>query len=103
MILMKLKIKPVFQERFSQNNQPNYNPTEVRRPSVDGFIDQLIKGKETVLDTSNSSFTVQDILKQGLESRHLPPIHLLRFSGNRAEWLEFIEKFFLPSPSKNFL
>ena len=38
----------VFLERFSQNNQTNYNPTEVKRPPVDGFINQLIKGKETV-------------------------------------------------------
>ena len=57
-------------------------------------MDQLIEGKETVLDTSSVSFTVQDILKQELESRYLPPIGLLRFSGNPAEWPEFIEKFF---------
>ena len=40
------------------------------------------------------SFTLQDILKQELESCHLPPIDLLRFSGNPAEWPEFIEKIF---------
>ena len=84
----------VLQERFSQNNQTNYNRTEVRTPPVDGFIDQLIEGKETVLDNSSASFTVQDILKQELESCHLPVIDLLRFSGNPVEWPEFIEKFF---------
>ena len=67
----------VFHERFSQNNQTNYKPTEVRRLPVDGFINQLIEGKETVLDTSSASFTVQDILEQELESCHLPPIDLL--------------------------
>ena len=75
----------VFQEKSSQTNQTNFNPTEVRRPSVDDFIDQLIEGKETVLGTSSASFTVQDILKQELGSRHLPPIDLLRISGNAAE------------------
>ena len=34
-----------FQERFSEKNQTTYNPTDVRRPQVDGFIDQLIEGK----------------------------------------------------------
>ena len=84
----------VFQERFCQNNQTNYNPTEFRRPPVDGFIDQLIEGKRTVWDTSSTSFTVPDIFKQELESRHLTPIDLLRFSGNPGEWPEFIENFF---------
>ena len=47
MIMMKSKIKiKVFQERISEANETNFNPTEVRRPSVDGFIDQLIEGKE---------------------------------------------------------
>ena len=84
----------VFQEIFSQTNQTNFSPTEVRRPPVDSFIDQFIEGKETVLGTSSASFTVQDILKPELESRHLPPIDLLRFSGNPTEWPGFIEKFF---------
>ena len=91
----------VFQERFSQNNQTNYNPTEVRRPPIDGFIDQLIEGKESVLDTSSASFIVQDILKQELESRHLLPIDLLRFSGSPAEWPELIENFFSPVHQKS--
>ena len=93
----------VFQENFSKNSQANYNSTKVRRPPVDGFIDQLIKEKETVLGTFCLSCTVQDILKQELESRHLSPIDLLPFSGDPAEWLEFIEKCFLQSPSKIFL
>ena len=91
----------VFQERFSQNNQTNYNPTEVRRPPIDGFINQLIGGKESVLDTSSASFIVQDILKQELESRHLLPIDLLRFSGSPAEWPELIENFFSPVHQKS--
>ena len=33
-------------------------------------------------------------MKQELESRHLTSIDLLRFSGNPAEWAEFIEKIF---------
>ena len=85
----------VFQEIFSQTNQTNFSPTEVRRPPVDSFIDQLIEGKETVLGTSSASFTVQDILKQELESLlEKKTRDLLRFSGNPAEWPEFIEKFF---------
>ena len=85
----------VFQEIFSQTNQTNFSPTEVRRPPVDSFIDQLIEGKEAVLGTSSASFTVQDILKQELESLlEKKTRDLLRFSGNPAEWPEFIEKFF---------
>ena len=42
----------VFREKFSQNNQRNYNPTEVLRPPTVDFIDQLFEGKETFLCTS---------------------------------------------------
>ena len=90
----------VFQERFSQNNQTNYNPTEVRRPPIDGFIDQLIEEKETVLDTSSASFTVQDNLKQELESRHFPPIDLLHFSGTPRNGRNSL-KVFSPQSAKN--
>ena len=47
---MKSKIKTVFREIFSRNNQTNYNPKEVRRSPEDSFINHLIEGKETVLD-----------------------------------------------------
>ena len=52
-----------FQEKFAQNNQTNYNFTEVRIPAVESFINQIIKGKETVLETSSAFFTLHDILK----------------------------------------
>lgn len=55
MILMNLKIKT----QFSKKDFPkNYIPAKFRRPPVDGFIDQLIQGKETVLDTSSASLTI---------------------------------------------
>ena len=102
MILMKLKIKPVFQEIFSQNNQTNYNPTEVMRPWVDSFIDQLIEGKETVLDTSSPSFIVQDILKQELVPSLAPnkPV-TFQWEPRGMTWIHW--NFFLSSPSKIFL
>ena len=93
----------VLLERFSQINQTNYNPTKVRRPPVYSFIDHLIEGKETVPDTSSGSFTVKSIFKQELESRHLPPIDLLHFSGNSADWPEFIESFFSRDHQKSSL
>ena len=93
---MKSKIKPQFSRKdFSKTTKQIITPQKlVDYQLTTIFIDQLIEGKETVLDTSSASFTVQNILKQKRGSYHLPPIDQLHFSGNPMEWLEFSEKFF---------
>ena len=93
---MKSKIKPQFSRKdFRKTTEQIITPQKiVDHQLTTSFINQLIEGKETVLDTSSASFTVQDILKQKLESHQLPPIDLLHFSGNPVEWLEFSENFF---------
>ena len=37
--------------------------------------------------------TVHEVLRQELDSKHLPPIELRHFDGNPAYWPEFIESF----------
>ena len=61
---------------------------------VDLFIDLLVEGQETILDTSSSeNITVLSAVHQHLEAKNLPPIELLTFDGNPTCWPEFIENF----------
>ena len=61
---------------------------------VDLFIDLLVEGQETILDTSSSeNITVLSAVHQHLEAQNLPPIELLTFDGNPSCWPEFIENF----------
>ena len=62
--------------------------------SVDLFIDLLVEGQNTILDTSSSeNITVLSAVHQHLEAKNLPPIELLTFDGNPTCWPEFIENF----------
>ena len=54
------------------------------------FIDNLVKGKETLITHVTQRFTSQEEIKQELELRNLPPVDLLRFDGNPVHWPEFI-------------
>ena len=57
-------------------NKPHSQP-------IDSFIDLLIEGQETVLSAVTSeNITVAAALQQELETRHLPPIDLIRFDAN---------------------
>ena len=50
--------------------------------SIDSFIDTLIGGRETVINTTiDQSSSTMALLERDLESRNLPPMELLRFSG----------------------
>ena len=61
---------------------------------VDLFINLLVEGQETILDTSSSeNITVLSAVHQHLEAKNLPPIELLTFDGNPTCWPEFIENF----------
>ena len=56
------------------------------------FIDLLVEGQETILDTcSSEDITVLSAVYQHLEAKNLPPIELLTFDGNPSCWPEFIE------------
>ena len=58
------------------------------------FIDLLVEGQETILDTcSSEDITVLSAVYQHLEAKNLPPIELLTFDGNPSCWPEFIEIF----------
>ena len=67
--------------------------TNTRTP-VDSFIDNLVEGKETLIPHVTQSFTPQEAIKQELELRNLPPVDLLRFSGNPVHWPEFMDNFY---------
>ena len=44
------------------------------------YIDLLVEGQETILDTSSSeNITVLSAVHQHLEAKNLPPIELLKF------------------------
>ena len=59
--------------------------------SIDSFIDTLIEGSKTVINTAiDQSSSTTALLQRDLESRNLPSMELLRFSGNPSHWHEFI-------------
>ena len=60
--------------------------------SVDSFIDTLIKGSETVVNTAiDQSISAMTLLERDLESHNLPPVMLLRFNRNPSHYPEFIQ------------
>ena len=62
--------------------------------SIDSFIDTLIEGSETVINTTIDQFSSTiALLEPDLESRNLPPMELLRFNRNPSHWPEFIQCF----------
>ena len=59
--------------------------------SIDSFIDTLIEGSKTVINTAiDQSSSTTALLQRDLESRNLPSMELLRFNGNPSHWHEFI-------------
>ena len=53
-----------------------------------------LKDKKSVHQSlTQAALSITDALKKKLESRHLPPVHLLTFDGNPTKWPEFIENF----------
>ena len=80
--------------------KPNISNIEINnfltntRTPVDLFIDNLVKGKETLILHVTQFFTPQEVIKQELELRNLPPVDLLRFDGNPVHWPEFIDNFY---------
>ena len=61
---------------------------------VDSFTDNLVKGKETLIQDVTQFFTPQKAIKQELELRNLLPLDLLRFDGNPVRWPEFIDNLY---------
>ena len=61
---------------------------------VDLYIDLLVEGQETTLDTrSSKDITVSSAVHQHLEAKNLPPVELLTSDGNPSCWPEFTENF----------
>ena len=61
---------------------------------IASFIDTLIKGSETVINTTiDQSSSTMDLLERDLESRNLLPMELLRFKQNLSHYPEFIQCF----------
>ena len=59
--------------------------------SMDSFIDTLIKGSETVINTAiDQCLSTMVVIERNLEWRNLSPMELLRFNGNPSHWPEFI-------------
>ena len=66
---------------------------------IDSFIDTLIKGSETVTNsTVDQSLCTETLLERDLESRNLPPMEILTYNGNPSHLPAFIQCF-----EKNFL
>ena len=60
--------------------------------SIDSFINTLIEGSETVVNTTIAqSSPTMALLERDSESCNLPPMELLRFSGHPSHWPEFIQ------------
>ena len=60
--------------------------------SIASFIDTLIEGSETFINTTiDQSSSTMALLERDLESSNLPPMELLRFNGNPNHWPEFIQ------------
>ena len=91
----KLPPKPKLPTNSDIDHRPSdlsISPRQIE--PVDLFIDLLVEGQETILDTSSSeNITVLSAVHQHLEAKNLPPIELLTFDGNPTCWPEFIENF----------
>ena len=62
--------------------------------SINSFIDALIEGLETVINTNiDQSLSTTPLQERDLESRNLTPMELLRFNGSPSHWPEFIQSF----------
>ena len=63
--------------------------------SIDRFIDELVEGEESSFASqTRTSVNLTLALQQEVDSNNLPPISLIRFSGNPSKWPAFIENSF---------
>ena len=61
---------------------------------VDSAIDSLTEGQGTVIGAvDNQNLTVGNALRQELEARHLIPMNLTCFDGNKMQQPEFVQNF----------
>lgn len=74
---------------FKKVNLPFVKQTE----PVDKFIDRLIEGEETALPNDSRVVSASSALHHEFESKNLPAIELVQFSGDSSTWPEFIENF----------
>ena len=91
----KLPPKPKRPKNFDIDHRSLHSSISSKQiEPVDLFIDLLVEGQETILDTTSSEdITVLGAVHQHLEAKNFPPIELLTFDGNRSCWPEFIENF----------
>ena len=98
----KLISTPTYNRKVIRNHTPfkasvhtdkNSNETNINEENgVDDFIDYLVEGQETVLEIDND-VNPTTLLQWEFESRHLPPIDLIKFNGDPTKWPEFIQSF----------
>ncbi|XP_066922770.1 uncharacterized protein [Clytia hemisphaerica] len=67
-------------------------PYLVFRP-VDQFIDELTEGEETCLAGLSNPLTANSALRFEFETKALPTIELVKFSGDSSKWPDFVENF----------
>jgi hypothetical protein len=69
--------------------------------SIDGWIDELIVGKETVLKSgSSSSMDLSDVVTRLEMERDLPKVELPVFDGSAIMWPRFIEQYYVQIHSR---
>ena len=87
------------QQQDSSNPQasqiPLLSPSLPVVPSIDGWIDQLVEGQETVIQStiSSSPYNLSDAMLRLEMERDLPKIELPHFDGSALMWPRFVEQF----------
>ena len=93
-------------EKYKQRNSiPFHNPVNTpttNKPKdmlipgkepIHAFIDNLIEGKESIIQDKNEVFPTSLLLQREFETRDLPAINLMRFDGYSKQWSNFIQNF----------
>ena len=78
------------------NTPPTNKPKDTLIPGkepVDAFIDNLIEGKESIIQDVNKVFPTSLLLQREFETRDLPTINLMSFGGDSKQWTNFIQNF----------
>ena len=57
---------------------------------IHAFIDNLIEGKESIIQDKNEVFPTSLLLQREFETRDLPAINFMRFDGDSKQWPNFI-------------
>jgi hypothetical protein len=74
------------------------------RPSIDGWIDELVIGKETTSQVpTSSSVNLSEAVMRLETERDLPKVELPVFDGSALMWPRFIEQFFAQVHSRSTL